>query len=294
VNDDVTRNDQWQPSLAISPDGTRLCIAWYDRRLDSANKLIDRFATICSVNALGTATPGANFRVTTQSFPAVFGADPMVNGTYMGDYDQMTASTTHFAMTWGDNRDDSTAHSGKNANVRFARFGIATTGSPSVTAGGPLEPHKEIPVDQVPSFADQAIKQAVDQAPTDVLAKPVVWEKAFALEDTIAMYMLRGKDAKGQSIEVESKGTRVVELEVMVPPGAIPAPVTQGARAMSPAFVTTRATVIIVGGRVVSYVLVGSESGGANAPTTGGTAGRAIEANFSGDGKLISRRSVGN
>src|SRR5262249_17368917 len=37
VNDDVTRRDQWQPAIAITPDGKSLCVAWYDRRLDPNN-----------------------------------------------------------------------------------------------------------------------------------------------------------------------------------------------------------------------------------------------------------------
>ena len=46
VNDDATTNDQWEPALAVTPDGSHVGIFWYDRRLDPANNLIDRFGAI--------------------------------------------------------------------------------------------------------------------------------------------------------------------------------------------------------------------------------------------------------
>jgi len=44
VNDDGTTNDQWQPTLAVMPNGERLFVSFYDRRLDVGNSLIDTFA----------------------------------------------------------------------------------------------------------------------------------------------------------------------------------------------------------------------------------------------------------
>src|SRR5205085_3875544 len=86
VNDDATHHDQWQPALAITPDGKRVCVAWYDRRLDPANNAIDRFGVIGRVSGMGTVTFGSNFRITSQSFSPVFGVDPAVNALFMGDY----------------------------------------------------------------------------------------------------------------------------------------------------------------------------------------------------------------
>ena len=37
VNDDATTTDQWQPTLAITPDGTKLGVFYYSRQLDAAN-----------------------------------------------------------------------------------------------------------------------------------------------------------------------------------------------------------------------------------------------------------------
>jgi hypothetical protein len=71
VNDDQTRNDPWFPSLAVTPDGSHVGLFWYDRRLDPANNLIDRFGAIGTVSG-HTVTFGANFRITDVSFRPVF------------------------------------------------------------------------------------------------------------------------------------------------------------------------------------------------------------------------------
>lgn len=61
VNDDATTHDQWQPVLAVTPDGSHVGIFRNDRRLDPANNLIDRFGVIGDVSG-HAVTFGANFR----------------------------------------------------------------------------------------------------------------------------------------------------------------------------------------------------------------------------------------
>ncbi len=126
VNDDPTTNDQWFPALAITPDGSRVGLFWYDRRLDPADWLIDRFGAIGTVSG-HTVTFGANFRITDVSFPPAFGQDPVVNPTYMGDYDQATADNDYFYTTWGDNRSGDPWFANQ-PDVRFAK--IPVTWSP--------------------------------------------------------------------------------------------------------------------------------------------------------------------
>jgi hypothetical protein len=75
-------------------------------------------------------------QITDQSFPPVFGVDPGIVSTYMGDYDQAVASPTGFNLTWGDNRDASHGHSGNHPNVRFATIAVATYG-PAVISTSP-------------------------------------------------------------------------------------------------------------------------------------------------------------
>jgi hypothetical protein len=119
LNDDTTTRDQWFPSIAVTPDGSKVGVFWYDRRNDAANNLIDRFGTIGLVSG-STVTFQANFQVTTSSFPPVFGTDPVVNSTYMGDYDQAAADNTNFYTSWGDN------HLSTAPDVMFAAVPVGT------------------------------------------------------------------------------------------------------------------------------------------------------------------------
>jgi methionine-rich copper-binding protein CopC len=135
VVDDTTGHDQWMPSLAVSPSGSKVGVFWYDRRLDPANNLIDRFGAI-GVVAGSTVTFGPNFRITDTSFAPEFGRDPGIVPTYMGDYDQAAADSGSFYVTWGDNRLASTGHAGQRSDIRFSRIAVDVAG-PSVIAINP-------------------------------------------------------------------------------------------------------------------------------------------------------------
>ncbi|MBO0699477.1 MAG: exo-alpha-sialidase [Zavarzinella sp.] len=284
LNDDLTRNDQWQPAMAITPDGRRLCVTWYDRRGDQSNNLIERFGVIGSVGA-GTVTWGANFRITTEPFPPVLGVDPMVNELYMGDYDQMAANDQFFFTTWGDNRDNSTGHAGKNANVRFARIPVTGVGPGTSGASGQGEPTEEIPLSQVPQFALDALSKAVKDA-KDVLPDGVAWTQAFKTGDTITMFRVQGKDKKtGNPVEAETKGVRVIELEVTVPKSRVPGPVANALNAAAPGVQVPTARAIVVGGTVVGYEFEGVE------PTTGPGIAKRVEVYLGPDGRVLGQRT---
>src|SRR5262249_6261630 len=132
VNDDLTTNDQWFPALAVTPDGSHVGLFWYDRRLDPANNLIDRFGAIGTVWA-HTVPFGANFRITDVSFPPAFGQDPIIFPSYMGDYDQATADNDYFYTTWGDNRLSDAFHANQ-PDVRFAKIPVGWAGTVSSLA----------------------------------------------------------------------------------------------------------------------------------------------------------------
>jgi hypothetical protein len=151
--------DQWQPSIAITPDGSHLFVAWYDRRLSgTGNGNINRFGVIGTISG-STVTFGGNFRIDdattggSPGFPEKFGTDPLVNSTYMGDYDQAAASadSTKFYDSWGDNRlstapdvffasiDSTTGTSITSLVVHGTDFhlpGGAPTGDSAATGGG--------------------------------------------------------------------------------------------------------------------------------------------------------------
>jgi subtilisin-like proprotein convertase family protein len=134
VNDDPTTRDQWQPSIGVTRDGSHLFIGFYDRRLSLTNTLIDVFGAIGTISGGGaTVTFGPNFRITTESFPAVPGGTS-VNPVYMGDYDQVAADNGSFYYVWGDNRlpnPNNPVGRPRQPDVRFAR--IPMTGVPTAS-----------------------------------------------------------------------------------------------------------------------------------------------------------------
>jgi hypothetical protein len=131
----TTPNDQWQPSIAVTPDGSHVGIFWYDRRLDPANNLIDRFGVIGNVSG-HTVNFGANFRITDVSFPPAFNQDPVWGASgYMCDYDMATADNNYFYTTWGDNR-LSDAFFANQPDARFARVPVGGETDPSLVVGG--------------------------------------------------------------------------------------------------------------------------------------------------------------
>jgi hypothetical protein len=129
VNDDATTHDQFMPTVAITPNGQNLFVTWYDRRNDPFNSLIERFGTLGSVGAGGTVLFQPNQQLSSSNFPVVRGQDPVVNPTYMGDYDQVVPNgNAGFCLTWGDNRlpnPNFPAHT-HQPDVRFVQFQICT------------------------------------------------------------------------------------------------------------------------------------------------------------------------
>ena len=132
VNDDAGTTDQFFPTLAIDPSGTRLFVGWYDRRTTN-NTYIANMGAIANVNpATNSISFGANFVVSDDIYPAVFGVDPAINATYMGDYDTVSATATHFHYSFADNRLPSLARAGNQADVRHVRIPIDGPAGPVV------------------------------------------------------------------------------------------------------------------------------------------------------------------
>jgi hypothetical protein len=127
VNGDATTNDQFFPTIAVRPDGSKLFVGWHDRRNDPDNRLIATHGAIGTVGGSAVSF-GGNFRIS-PLFAPVFGVDSSINPRYMGEYDVAAADDSFFYFAWGDNRDDSRARPGKQANVRLAR--IPESGPPA-------------------------------------------------------------------------------------------------------------------------------------------------------------------
>ena len=139
VNDDATTRDQFMPTVAVTPNGAEVGVFWYDRRLDPANNLIDRYGQIYATTGSTLTPAGPNVRITDQSFLPEFNRDSLIAASYMGDYDQAAASNNYFYLTWGDNRDNLTlagAGSRKDPNVRFAQV-LAAAAGPTVVNSAP-------------------------------------------------------------------------------------------------------------------------------------------------------------
>jgi hypothetical protein len=98
VNDDRGDADQFFPAVAVTPSGA-VSIAYYDRRNDPANFLID---TYVSTAPGGSLNFHKSARATTDSFDP--DADPGFGGAFLGDYIGNTASRHAAHPIWTDTR----------------------------------------------------------------------------------------------------------------------------------------------------------------------------------------------
>ena len=122
VNDDDGDRDQFFPTLSVSPSGTRIMFGYYSRSFDSANSAIHRRGRLAVVD---TGTNAVTFRPSFQmgpNWPAAINQDPVINPTYMGDYDQIATDTAgRFHSSWSDNQDGNSFHANQ-PDVRYARI----------------------------------------------------------------------------------------------------------------------------------------------------------------------------
>ena len=132
INDNTTTTDQWQPSIAITPDGSHLGIFYYSRQGDPTNdnlfQLYGRVGTISGTSV----TFAPSFAVSNvASYPEV-GRDSVINPTYMGDYDTSVGISGAFDVVWADNRSALPGSSTlMDPNVYFSQIslGLAVTGT---------------------------------------------------------------------------------------------------------------------------------------------------------------------
>lgn len=86
LNDDSTVNDQFEPWIAVQPDGT-IGVAWYDKRNFPTDNVWDVYMALSTD---GGSTFGPNIRVNSVSFPTPGG------GVWMGEYLGLAANSSSF------------------------------------------------------------------------------------------------------------------------------------------------------------------------------------------------------
>ena len=106
VNDDATTTDQWQPTIAVTPNGNRIGIFYYSREEDVADNNLFKYYGITGVISGSTVTFSPSFPISDVASLPEFGRDAVVNSVYMGDYNHAAATNDKFHVVWSDNRDD--------------------------------------------------------------------------------------------------------------------------------------------------------------------------------------------
>ena len=123
VNDDSGPSSvkaQWNPALAVKPNGSQLFIGFYDRRGDPNDSLRHAFGVIWDINtSTGAFTKKPNFQVSASNFPAT----PEVDGSRESDYDTAAADNSYFYYAWSDHRDlHVLTQAFKDANIWFTKI----------------------------------------------------------------------------------------------------------------------------------------------------------------------------
>ncbi|MFL5260704.1 MAG: hypothetical protein ACJ8AS_13195 [Hyphomicrobiales bacterium] len=112
--------DQFFPTIAFSGSG-RAMIGYYSRSQDPSNFMFHRRAVLARVDAAGDLAFNSNTFQLSPNTPIVIGQDPVINSTYMGDYDQIAGGTAYLSGTWSDNRLGNGFHA-RQPDVRFAKI----------------------------------------------------------------------------------------------------------------------------------------------------------------------------
>src|SRR5262245_51382201 len=138
VNDDATTTDQWQPTLAVTPDGSNLAIFYYSRQEDPVNNNLFKFYGRTASISGATLAFAPSFAISDVASLPEFGRDIVINPTYMGDYDMAVATSGAFHVVWSDNRSDLPGGAPrKDPNVFYKRIDLTihvTTTVPAVAS----------------------------------------------------------------------------------------------------------------------------------------------------------------
>jgi hypothetical protein len=97
---DSTNNDNWSPSIAVSPTTGQVRVLFYSRREDSANQKI----RVYEAGSNDAGKTWYNRPFSSNSFTPSVGYDPLLVANYMGDYLSALADSSGLFGVWGDTR----------------------------------------------------------------------------------------------------------------------------------------------------------------------------------------------
>jgi hypothetical protein len=144
VNDDATTTDQWQPTIAVTPDGSKLGIFYYSRQEDTTttdgdpvNNQFKYYGRIGTISG-STVTFAPSFAVSSVASKPEVGRDNVIVPTYMGDYNTAYATPGAFHVAWSDNRPPLLPGGGgrSDPNVFYQKIQLGLAVASTVPAAG--------------------------------------------------------------------------------------------------------------------------------------------------------------
>ena len=115
IGGDTTSNDNWQPSISVSPSTGQITVGFYDRREDTGSADGDPANSRLRLYRANTTDGGLTWFNQPSSSVAVrpaAGSDPLAGGTYMGDYNYAASTPTRVSLSWADFRNPCTPPGG--------------------------------------------------------------------------------------------------------------------------------------------------------------------------------------
>ncbi len=155
---DVSTNDQYQPSLSVSDAGV-VTVGWYDRRNDVNNTLIEYYGRRSFDGGVTWSEPST---LLSDVASPIF-LDPNLANCYHGDYDTQITSAEFAHFTWSDDRNVQGGHN--DPDVFGNRIAVGTDflvlASPTeVSVCAPTSADYTINVPQFQGFAEQVTLSA--------------------------------------------------------------------------------------------------------------------------------------
>ena len=129
VNDDGTTQDQFFPTLSVGA-GNVVSVAWYDRRNDPGNMLVDYYQRL---SYDGGATWEPSVRLSDVSTPIHL--DGNLATCYHGDYDTQVQTETTALMQWSDDRRVYAGHNDPDVYLDTMSLCLLTIAPPTASAG---------------------------------------------------------------------------------------------------------------------------------------------------------------